>query len=179
MKKTLVRILAMMLVMMTVFTVAVPALADISQKSDADGDCKKTFYVKTKNTILPKNLKMTMTKGDLEVINTLGLKWKNQPDSYEITIWYWNAKTKKWVEEDNYDIYYKNSKIITLKKSNTYYKILVDSYGVNTTVKSYIKNMKIAPLEGLNGAKFKWSKLPSWTIKNGANCTIYNSNPVK
>lgn len=183
------KILALTLALMTMFMLCIPAMAaetsSISQKSDADGDCKKTFYVKTNSSILAKKLTMTMTKGNLAATysgNSIGIGF-NVPDSYEVTIWYWNASTKKWVQEDNYDIYCKTSATIKLKKANTYYKILVDSYGAATTVKSYMNKGKIAVLNdminGSNAYTYKWSKLPSWKIVNGANCTLYTTNPVK
>ncbi len=196
MKKMLVRVLAMTLVIMTVFSLGSVAFAakvsSVSQTSDADGDCRKTFYVKTNSSIFSKKLKMTMTKG------TLGVKIfksssvtadfvKSVPDSYEITIWYWNASTGKWVLEQNYDIYCKTSDTITLKKANTYYKILVDSYSAKTAVKSYVKSGKITwsaytlgSFDGMfNEHAYYWKATPKWTIKNSQNCTLYNSNPIQ
>ncbi len=193
MKKVLVRVLVMALVLMTVFTLCSVAFAakvtSVSQTSDADGDCKKTFYVKTNSNIFSKQLKMTMTKGILGVDilkKTATTFTKSVPDSYEITIWYWNAKTGKWVQEQNYDIYCKTSATIKLKKADTYYKILVDSYSAKTTVKSYVNNGKMDwssyTLGGFNSMfnqhRYYWAVAPKWTIQNSQNCTLYNSNPI-
>ena len=201
MKKMLTRVLALALVLMAVFGLYSSAFAakvtSISQTSDADGDCKLTFYVKTNGNIFSKKLTMSMTKGTLAVEAHSAGKTVNVnhydavfvgkvPDSYEITIWYWNAKTGKWVQEQNYDIWCKTSATIKLKKADTYYKIKVDSYGAKTTVKSYVNNGKLGWSDFtlgdfdtmFNAHLYFWKNAPAWTIKNGQNCTIYNSNPV-
>ena len=194
MKKTFVRAMSMMLVLMVVLAFGTTAMAakvsSMSQTSDANGDCKKTFYVKTNSSIFSKNLKMVMTKGTLGIKifnNTETWFTKTVPDSYEVTIWYWNAKTGKWVQEQNYDVYCKTAATITLKKADTYYKILVDSFGTKTTVKSYVNNGKIgwssytlgSFSSEFNSHTYFWKVFPKWTITNAQNCTLYNSNPVK
>jgi len=188
MKKFLARTLAMVLVIMTVLALMSPALADsVSQKSDADGDCKKTFYVKTSTT--NKELSMVMTHGDIAATSNGQVVSEvfNKYDSYEITIWYWNKNDKKWVKEQNYDIYAKKSATIKLKKYNTYYKITVDSYGIGTLVKSYVKNNVIKYSERLNEMgkssdpyTYIWTSKPSWkVVDKWLGCTFYTKNPVK
>lgn len=193
MKKMFVRLLAIALVLVTAFALCSTAFAEkvssVSQTSTAKGDCKKTFYVKTNSNVFSKKLKMTMTKGQLAVDFADSLHDDAElgprvPDGYELTIWYWNGS--KWVEEQNYDVNRKTSATIKLKKANTYYKILVDSYSAKTTAKTYAKSGTIywseytyGLYEEMDVHSFSWATRPKWTIKNSQNCTLYNSNPIK
>lgn len=194
MKKILTRVLALALVLLTMFAVCSEAFAakvsSVSKTVGVNGDHKYTFYVKTGKSLLPRTIKMTMTKGEIEA--TCGYTWtKDVYDYYYVRISYWDADDKEWVVESSSDKRGTDSRTYTLKKKNTYYKIYVDTW---TPRKVLIKYIDAGTLNwpssiwgmGTYAANFenftyRWNadKLPKWTIKNGNDCTLYTHNPVQ
>ena len=187
-RKRLLRVSAVFLLLVTLFsTIATPAFAASTTSSrdcsgDKDGQTWKYIYVKTGSTTSSRQVALTMKKGAIYGRILGGTKTPEFDcyGSYEIKVCYWNGKN--WVQEQQYDVYNKSGKTITMNKKNTYYRILVYSWNVNTVFKSYINKKVINQgLEGDHGDWYSnccWSKIPKCTAKPKSGCTMYTSTPT-
>ncbi len=185
-KSFVVRTISLVLALVTVFSIAVNAVAATKVNSvdcagDKDGGYSKCFYVKTQNTNFSKKITITCGKGTIIPKNIDG--WKDFTASiygcYEITVSYWNGS--KWVKEDNFDIYNKSSRTITFNRKNTYYKVTVYSWRTLTIMSSYLnKGVLSASLSlkiGNGTIDPVWKKIPTCKATPKSNCSLYTSRP--
>ncbi len=187
--KRITRIGALFLLVVTIITsLMVPALAASTTSSrncsgDSDGQTWRYVYVKTGDTSNSKKVTLTMTKGKLvgKMYGVYDTDKYSRYGAYEIKVCYWNGSS--WVQEQNYDVYNKSSKTITMKKSNTYYRILVYSWNATTVFRSYFNN-GIITTPGVTGdtadyyENCYWSTIPGCTAKPKSGCTMYTSTPT-
>lgn len=181
MKKFLSTILAVIIVVSTIFCIAVPAFAatTINCKTTAGGGNSTYFYA-----TVPKNksgsINLNMTKGEMKPIS-----WSDNCiavyASYEIKVWRYTGG--KWVLEQDFDAYRTSSKSITLKKysSAQKYKIQVYSWKTSTTLNSYIDKFPFERLFfyscGGHPSSPTWNKMPTCKATAGSNCTLYTNCP--
>jgi len=186
-KKRVIRAIALVMVMVSILC-AVPITASAAGSYTVTGTTaggfSKYYYVKTGTTAASKKVTFTMTYGAIEnkknVLEAAAFVY----GAYEMKVSYWNASTKKWVQEADYDVYNKSSNSYTCKKANTYYRIQIYSWQVNTIFNSYWKNNVTCQAGKRFRNVLKQSISPRWcpdalpkcTIKSGG--TLYSSNPV-
>jgi hypothetical protein len=190
MKKRVIRVMSMLLICLCIISMLAPVSyaatkSSITFTGSKYGGNSKYFYVKTNDTSSSKSVKLTLTKGTMTTSDTTDSLMKNLVKSkdlyaaYEIKIAYWDSKSKTWKQETSYDVYNSSSKTVTLKKSNTYYRIQVYQWKASTTLTSY-KNKGVW---NYNSNVYVdspyWSKLPKIKVSSATRCTIYDSNPVK
>lgn len=194
MKKTLTRLLALLLAIMSLTILLMTPVSAASTTSSYDcsgtsyGGVSKFFYVKTGTSSNSRKVTLTMTAGELWSDSEKMLAAKMPVyGAYEVKIFYWNAKSQKWVMEQDYDVYNKSSATIELDKKNTYYKIQIYSWRSSTIYNSYWKNnvkctdkykfqSHYSSTVNLLGSPI-WGKIPTCTAKPKSGCTMYTSNP--
>jgi len=187
MTKTFVkRAVALMLALVTIFSLSVTAFAakvsSYNCAGDKDGYVTKTFYVKTGSSSSSRKTTVTCGKGSMIPQNVSGMKDYTISiyGCYEVTLSYWNGS--RWVEEDNFDIYNKSSRTITFDRKNTYYKVQIYSWKTSTIMSSYLNKgvLSYSITRAIGGGTINpiWKTVPKCTAKPGSGCTMYNSNPV-
>ena len=182
MRKNIVRILTFVLVLVTLFSLSVPAFAakvsSVNIKASATGGVSTYFYA-----TVPANkagsIQLTKGKGRL-VINDIFGESLFYYASYEIKVWRYVSGS--WKLEQDFDAYYTASKTISLKKysSAQKYKIQVYCWKALTTINSYINKYpgeRLAVYAAGGVCSPYWSQLPTCVAKNSSNCTLYNSCP--
>lgn len=176
-----------MLVVMILASMTMPALAASTTSprdcsGDKDGQTWKYVYVKTGKTSNSRKVTLTMTKGTIKGMmhNAYETAGFSRYGAYEIKVCYWDGSN--WVLEQNYDVYNKSGATITMKKTNTYYRILVYSWNATTVFRSYINKKVINQnLKNDSGEYYEncyWSKIPGCTAKPKSGCTMYTSTPT-
>lgn len=180
------RAIALVLALVTVFSISITAFAaEVSSYNcagDKDGYVTKTFYVKTGSSSSSRKTTITCGKGSMIPQNVSGMKDYTISiyGCYEVTISYWNGS--KWVQEDNFDIYNKSSRTLTFDRKNTYYKVQVYSWKTSTIMSSYLNKgvLSYSITRAIGGGTINpvWKTVPTCTAKPGSGCTMYNSNPV-
>lgn len=150
---------------------------------DCDGETWKYVYVKTGSTANSKKVTLTMKKGTIsgKLYGFYDPVSFSRYGAYEIKVCYWNGS--KWVQEQDYDVYNRSSKTVTMNRSNTYYRILVYSWRVSTVFKSYMNNNIINDpgLSGETGSHYEniiWTTSPKCTATPKEGCTMYTNNPL-
>ena len=182
------RIIVILLVMATLLSLSVTAFAakvsSVNIKASAKGGEKTVFYV-----TVPANkagtVKLTMSKGQVNVNPNYNGEVLNVYASYEIKVWrYVNGA---WKQEQKFDAYHASSKNIEFKKysSAQKYKVEVWFWKTNTTMYSYLENgsgnwtftLAVYAKGGIDRDKAYWRTLPTCVAKNSSNCTLYTSCP--
>lgn len=188
--KRITRLGAIFLLVITMISILAPSALAASTTTKPKttygttrGQSSAYIYVKTGSTAASRKVTLNMTKGTMKYSH-LGQYTESSSvyGAYEIKVSYWNGS--KWVAEKNYDVYNKPSNKVPLAKKNTYYRIQIYSWNVNTVFKSYGKNDIIPdvhiPLLHIYVSQYEniyWSKIPTCTAKPGRGCTMYSSNP--
>lgn len=185
--KRFIRVLSLLLVCMCIISTLAPIAyaasgSPITYTGSKYGGNSKYFYVKTKDTDSTKSVKLTLTKGKMKTSDTVDsmmsglVKEKSLYAAYEIKIYYWNGKS--WQKETSYDVYNSSYKTVTLKKSNTYYKIQIYQWKAATTLNSYHNKGVWNYNANVYVDNPYWSTLPKIKVDNAKKCTIYSSNPI-
>ncbi len=188
MKKQVIKALSLFLVcvcFICLYAPSVLAASTTSSKSytgSSGGGKSHYIYVKTNDTDKSKSVKLTFTKGELKTSDTNDKTWKGLVKSkklyasYEIKISYRSGST--WKQETSYDVYNKDTKTVTLKKSNTYYRIQVYQWRASTTLTSYYNNSiwRYSSNSTYVDNPY-WSTLPKFKVGSATRTTIYTGNP--
>ena len=142
MKKILVRVLAMTLVLMTMFTLCSAAFAATYSGSSAPNFGKSvSFYVKT-NGETKHTVKAEFGSGKVFVSSRTicwGCDDRSCRGSYEAIVYFKNS-AGNWQWEAQYTCYNAKSKELTLKKADTNYKIVIRAKTASVMWQSYQKN---------------------------------------
>ncbi len=145
MKKILARVLAMTLVLMTVFGLMASASANTISYSGSKAPRfgkSVSFYVTTKDSTNNK-VKAQFAKGNLYISGHYGESWSCR-GSYEVIVYFKND-AGNWQWESQYTCYNTSSKTITLKKANENYKIVIRAKDAMVVWNSYVKNDIVTP----------------------------------
>ncbi|MBQ5969961.1 MAG: hypothetical protein IJL52_07555 [Clostridia bacterium] len=182
MRKNIVRVITLVLVFVTLFSLSIPAFAakvsSVNINASAYGGVSTYFYA-----TVPANksgsIKLTMGKGKL-VTNAAFGESLSYYASYEIKVWRYVSNS--WKLEQDFDAYHASSKTISFKKYSAAqkYKIQVYCWKTLTTINSYIDKQYVGRLViyAAGGVSSPyWSTLPTCVAKNNSNCTLYNSCP--
>ena len=188
MKKISIRLLSLLLVFVCfigICSTAVNAASTTSSKSFTGseyGGTSKYIYVKTKDTVFKKSIKLTLSKGVLRtasdnysLLNQYADDFK-VPAAYEIKIYFWNGSN--WMQESSYDVYNKTTNTVPLIRANTYYKIQVYQWRASTTLTSYINKGVVTPSRNAIIGDANWSSLPKFKAGSATRAKIYTSNPI-
>ena len=194
-------VLLIIFLMSSMATMALAASKTASQEfiNSAYGGRTSYVYVKTGNILTGRRVSMNMNAGTLTARTVGGGTGSAEVyDSYTVTVSRWNGKS--WVQEQKFDVYNASSKTITMKKANSYYRIAVYSWKVQTLFNSYFnKNVKTkgnvvnfrselgaAPIlvnraydEAGDWCNWLWDNKdrPSVKLVPKSKCTMYTSNP--
>ncbi len=172
MKKILVRVLAMTLVLMTMFTLCSAAFANTvtyEAGSDApDFGESVAFYVKTTSSGTHQ-VKAVFGTGYLSYAGCCSTKCRC---SYEAIVYFKND-SGNWQWESQYTCYNTGSKTLTLKEHSENYKIVIRAKTASVVWNSYVKNGIVDYCSGCkNPAMWScvvWNKVPQVQLKTVKN----------
>ncbi len=168
--KNTARIVAFVLLLVSLLTFAVPASANTitysGSKAPRFGKSVE-FYVKTDNKASTDNkVKAVFEKGTMFISGKFCCSWSCRC-SYEAIVYFKNS-AGNWQWESQSTCYNTGSKTLTLKKANTEYKVVIRAKDAMVVWDSYVKNDIVSPCSkckaAANSASVCW-KVSAPTVK--------------
>lgn len=167
--KAVTRLLVLTLLLITLLSLAAPALAANTKTYSGSAAPRfgksVSFYVTTDDSSTHK-VKATFAKASLAIAGNYCCSWSRR-GSYEAIVYFKNS-AGNWQWESQTTCYNTGSKTLTLKKADTDYKIVIRAKDALVVWNSYVKNGIISPCSACqadaNGVSIYW-KVSAPTVK--------------